>query len=129
MAKAKKDTKDFRNLEIKEWNATTFREYMKHLNIERFGIPCVSNNIRVENAMLSQMIKEFGKEVTKEFIEECVKRYRPSAGYPTVNFITMYRFMRAYELPRVLDRRRKQAMAEVAVKLYKETEIDVEDFF
>ena len=131
MAKAKIDKKDFRNLEVKDWNATTFREYIKHLNEERFGVPAVTFNVRTENSMISSMIKEYGKEITKAFVEECVRKYKPNGNYPTVNFATMYSYMKGYELPRVLDAQRKKMVAQEAVKVEKqiETEIDVNDFF
>ena len=129
MAKAKIDKKDWKNLEVKDWNATTFREYIKYLNVERFGVPAVTFNIRTENSMISAMIKEYGKEITKAFVEECVRKYKPNGNYPTVNFATMYSYMKGYELPRVVDAERKRIVAQQALEKEKQTEIDVEDFF
>lgn len=100
--KVKIDTKDFKNLPIDKWNSVTVREYIKYLNECRFGIPSVTFNVRQENAMICNFMKEYGKETTKAFIEACVKNYRPNPQYPTVNFATMYSYMKAYELPRVM---------------------------
>lgn len=100
--KVKIDTKDFKNLPLEKWNSTTIREYIKFLNKERFGIPSVTFNVRQENAMISKMIKEYGIEITVKFVKECVKNYRPNQQYPTVSFATMYSYMKAYELPRVM---------------------------
>ena len=129
----KLDTKDFRNLPLEKWNSTTIREYIKFLNIERFGIPAVTFNVRQENGMISKFVKEYGIETTKLFVEECVRKYRPNANYPTVNFATMYSYMKAYELPRVMkaqyeSNRLEQINARQQASI-KETIKDVENYF
>lgn len=129
----KLDTKDFRNLPLEKWNSTTIREYIKFLNIERFGIPAVTFNVRQENGMISKFIKEYGIETTKLFVEECVRKYRPNANYPAVNFATMYSYMKAYELPRVMkaqyeSNRLEQIKARQQASI-KETIKDVENYF
>ncbi|PEA53458.1 hypothetical protein CON64_18625 [Bacillus pseudomycoides] len=97
-------TKDWRNLPQEKWNGTTIREYINHLNVEKFGIPAVSNNVRRENAMIAAMIKAEGIEVVKEFVEVCVTSYKGSEQYPTVNFGFMYSFMKAQYLPKILNK-------------------------
>lgn len=131
--KVKIDTKDFNNLPLEKWNSTTIREYIKHLNIERFGIPAVTFNVRQENGMISKFIKEYGIETTKAFVEECVKSYRPNPNYPTVNFATMYSYMKAYELPRVMKKqfeanRLEQIKAKAQERIQATVE-DVENYF
>lgn len=128
MAK-KIDSKDFRTLPVEKWNATTFREYINYLNTERFGIPSVTFNIRQENGMISTFVKQYGKETTKLFIEECVRVYRPNANYPTINFAGMYSFMKGYELPRVLKRQQESAQANRAKVEAEELLKDIELYF
>lgn len=131
--KAKIDTKDFKNLPLEKWNSTTIREYIKFLNTERFGIPSVTFNVRQENAMISKMIKDYGIEITVEFVKECVRSYKPNAQYPTVSFATMYSYMKAYELPRVMKKRHEASRLE-QIKAKAQAEIkntvqDVENYF
>lgn len=126
--KKKLDTKDFRNLPLEKWNSTTIREYVKFLNMERFGIPSVTFNVCQENAMISKMIKEYGIEVTVAFVKECVKTYKPNAQYPTVSFATMYSYMKAYELPRVMKKRHEASRLEqIKVKAQAKINSKVED--
>lgn len=98
----KSNTKDWRNLEIERWNATTFREYLKYLHLEKFGIPYVPKNYAVEGRMLKRTWEEYGKLATKRFIEKCFEIYRPTQNYPGVNFGFMYSYMRGSVMPRVL---------------------------
>ena len=130
---AKTDTKNFKELPLEKWNSTTIREYIKFLNIERFGVPSVTFNVRQENGMVSKFIKDYGIETTKAFVEECVKKYRPNPNYPTVNFATMYSYMKSYELPRVMKaqyeaNRLEQIKAKAEASL-KSTVENVENYF
>lgn len=102
MAKNGAKTKDWRNLPVEKWNATTFREYMKFLHKERFGIPYVTNNHGAEGRMLKNTWEEYGKPATKRFIEVCFNEYRPTAKYPGLNYGFMYSYMRQRVMPRVL---------------------------
>lgn len=131
--KAKLDTKDFKNLPLEKWNSTTIREYVKYLNVCRFGIPSVTFNVRQENGMISKFVKDYGIEITKAFVEECVKSYRPNPNYPTVSFATMYSYMKAYELPRVMKAkheatRLEQIKAKAQANI-KSTVENVENYF
>ena len=116
MSKKKIDYKNYKELELEKWNATSFREYAKDLNIQKFGVPCITNNIRQENAVISNMIKEFGREAVKRFIEVSIERYRPNMQYPTINIMTMYSFGKAYELPRVLKELADKKKVQEAIK-------------
>lgn len=130
---SKINTKDFNNLPLDKWNSTTVREYVKHLNICRFGIPAVTFNVRQENGMISKFVKEYGIETTKAFVEACVKNYRPNPNYPTVNFATMYSYMKAYELPRVMkvqyEASRLEQIKAKAEASIRQTVQDVENYF
>ncbi len=130
MAKAKVDTKDFRSCPIEDWNGTTFREYVKHLNKEKYGIPCVSNNVMVENSMLKNFTKEYGNETTKKFFEECVKSHKGSDKYPTCNVGFMISYMKASVLPRVLQQDvKKSKIQELREQLQQTPQADVETYF
>jgi hypothetical protein len=102
MAKNGAKSKDWRNLPVEKWNATTFREYLKHLHMERFGIPYVTNSYGAEGRMLKNTWEEYGKPATKRFIERCIEEYKPKAEYPGVSYGFMYSYMRERVMKRVL---------------------------
>lgn len=130
MAKAKKDMKLWETIPVSEWNGTTFREYIKHLNKERFGIPSVTGSVQIENMQMKNFTKEYGNEVTKRFVEECVKTYTSyNPQYPTVNFMFMIKFMKERTLPKILGEQVKQDKLAKLREQLKESENDVEDYF
>lgn len=129
MAKAKVDTKDFTSCPIDKWNGTTFRNYIKHLNVEKYGVPSITNNVMIENSMIKNFTKEYGNGVAKQFVEECVKVHKGNDNYPTVNFGFMIRFMKESVLPRVLKQEvKKTKLQELREKLQEEQK-DVENYF
>jgi len=91
--------KDWRARELKDWTATTFHEYMKHLHKETYGTSYVIRDIKVHNACIKRMYEEYGKEVTKRFIELCFKNYKPSGKYAGANFMFFYTYLRERYLP------------------------------
>jgi hypothetical protein len=101
---AKSGAYDWRRLELKDWNATTFAAYLRYKHEERFGLPYVTNSYAAEARQIKSMYEEYGKEVVKDFIDECLRQYRPTAQYPTVSFFFMFSRMRERILPRVLKR-------------------------
>lgn len=130
MAKEKVNTKDFVNCPIEKWNGTTFREYAKHLNKEKYGIPCVSNNVMVENSMIKNLTKEVGNEVVKRFIEECVRTHQGNAKYPTCNIGFMITYMKASVLPRVMMGEVKKFKIQTLREQIQNEQIeDVENYF
>lgn len=104
MAKVKVDKKDW-TIELAEWNSTTIRSYINHLNEKKVGVPAITNNVRTENAVIAKMIKDYGIETIKAFVEECVNTHKPTEQYPTVNFMFMSGFMKANILPRVMKQK------------------------
>ena len=127
--KPKVNTKDWANLPKELWNATTVREYIKDLNVKGLGIPCISNNVRVENAMISKFIKDYGIETTVRFVKRCVDSYKPNPNYPTVNFTTMYSYMKQWELPRVMKAQLQESrLAEIKAKQVQKVS-NVEEYF
>lgn len=130
MVKEKVNTKDFNNCPIEKWNGTTFREYAKHLNVQKYGIPCVSNNVMVENAMVKNLTKEVGNEIVKKFVEECVRTHQGNAKYPTCNLGFMITYMKASVLPRVMQQEvKKSKIQELREQIQNEQVANVEDYF
>lgn len=130
MAKEKVDTKNWETCPIEKWNGTTFRNYIKHLNVQRFGIPSVTGSVQIENSQIKNFTKEYGNEVTKRFVEECVKTYSGNnPQYPTVNFMFMIRYMKERNLPKVLGETVKQNKLQKLREQLKEEQTDVEDYF
>lgn len=121
---AKVNTKDWQGLPIEKWNATTYREYMKHLHQAIYGIPYVANNYAVEGRFITNMRKEHGNEVVKRFIEKCFELHSPSEKYPGLNFGFMYSYLRERYLPLVL----KDIAREKYVSKRTNTKIDEEWF-
>jgi hypothetical protein len=106
---------DWQSRDINDWNTTTFRSYLQHTHEQRFGIAYVSRSIKVEAGMLSQAIKQYGKEALKEFIDECFLEYKPSPQYPSLTFGFMYSYMRERIMPKVLaEMARKERLAVAA---------------
>lgn len=105
----KVNSKDWREIDIESWNGTTFRAYMNELHLSKFGIPYVATNIRVENGMISNACKEWGKPVVKRFVEICIENYKPSVRFPGINFGFMYSYMKNY-VPRAMDEVRKETV-------------------
>lgn len=102
---------DWKARDIEDWNATTFRAYLADRHQERFGIPYVTNNIAAEARNIKRMYEQYGKQVTKDFIDECLRQYRPGPNYQGITFFFMFSYMRERVLPKVLkahmDRQRK----------------------
>lgn len=97
---------DWKSRDIEDWNATTFRAYLADRHEERFGIPYVSNNIGAEARNIKLMCEKYGKQVTKDFIDECLRQFRPNPNYPGITFFFMFSYMRERVLKQVLKRHR-----------------------
>ena len=100
--------KDWTLCPLSKWNATTARSYLQCLTQHRFKMDYISDNIRQENAIISQFIKQYGREVLKEFIRDCVKNYNPTKQYPIVTFGFMYTYQRKHILPAIIKKRQTQ---------------------
>lgn len=131
MAREKKqkiDTKDYVNTPIELWNGTTFREYTKHLNVER-GLPYIQGSPMLENQWIKQLVNEYGNENTKKFIELCVAEHKISDKFPTITIYFMKHFLLQNYMPRVLQVEiKKTKLQELREKLQEESK-DVENYF
>lgn len=97
---------DWETLPLSKWNSTTFRAYIDHLNMEKFGqaIIYTGATIKITNKLLKQNYEEFGKEAVKLFIEESVAGYAGNFSYPTIAFPIMIRFNKARLMPSCVAR-------------------------
>jgi hypothetical protein len=100
--------------ELKDWNATTFRAYLRDKHVERFGIPYTARNVRMEAAMIRRMIDEHGPAITKAFIDRCMEVYRPTESYPGINFAFMVGYMKERYLPPILREYKQKEILEKA---------------
>lgn len=100
--------KNWKATPVEAWNATTVRSYLQCLTQHRFKMDYISDNIRQENAIISQFINQYGREILKEFIRDCVKDYKPSKKYPFVTFGFMYTYQRKHILPSIIKKRQAQ---------------------
>lgn len=125
VAEKKEIRKSWRDCPIEAWNSTTTRDYLQCLTQHRFKMDYISDNIRQENAIISQFIKQYGREVLKEFIRDCVKDYRPTKQYPIVTFGFMYTHQRKHILPAIIKKR--QAQEERLKELEAQKEMDFVD--
>jgi hypothetical protein len=125
---AKVSTKDWQNLPIEKWNATTYRELMKHLSEQCFGLPYTAYNVKAENGMITNLRKEIGNEGVKRFIIECFKIYKPTPQYPALNFGFMYSFMRGDVIPRVLAEMQREKQVQERKQQSQVSEDDFNDW-
>lgn len=104
LAKAK--STDWRNRNIKDWNVTTFSVWFSEMVEVRYGVVkyLPFKNWSAEKGMLNRMIKEHGQDVVKDFLEACLKVYKPQGQYLhlTIGFAISY--MQNPHLHKVLNR-------------------------
>jgi hypothetical protein len=105
---------DWKARDIKDWNATTFRAYLRDKHQEIFGIEYTPYSVKTEAGMLANMKREHGPEIVKAFIDYCLRAYKPTREWPGVNFSFMYSKMRPWALPRVLQEYQRRQMMEKA---------------
>lgn len=92
---------------IEDWNTTTVRAYLRAKHEELLGIPYVAKNVKMEAGQIKWMLDNYGPEVTRAFIDECFRDYKPNPRFPGLNFWFMFTYMRNRVLPRVLEQMRK----------------------
>lgn len=95
---------NWKEREIKDWNAVTFRAYLTELHEKEYKSKYFTNSIRMENPCIKRMYTEFGKEVTKTFIDICFQNYKPRPPYRGVNFMFCYTYLRSKYLPLAIER-------------------------
>jgi hypothetical protein len=92
---------DWRNRDISDWNVSTFHAYLIDKNTELFsaeyvpfGKGPISRRWQTEKGQMKQAITAYGNVVLRAFIARCLKRHKPSADFPHINFGFMYAYMR-----------------------------------
>jgi len=108
MAKKLPHANNWKERKIEDWNANTFRAYLKDKHRAEKGLPYVSRSVQMEAGMIKRTYEEFGKEVTKRFIDKCFELYKPLNGKNSVNFAYMYSSMRSWVLPEVLEEMQRE---------------------
>lgn len=100
----KVNTKDWRNLDIKEWNNTTFTEYLKDKHFELFGISYApfGGTWGLEQGIIGTLIGTSSKknpkprtasnESVKDFIDKTFESYSPNKQYPGTSFGFMWTY-------------------------------------
>jgi len=104
--------KDWRARELKDWTAVTFHEYMKDRHKELYGTSYVARSIPIQNRNIKWMCEQYGKDVTKRFIDLCFQNYKPSGKYAGANFMFFFTYLRERYLPiaeRQIEKERKLA--------------------
>jgi hypothetical protein len=105
---------DYNARAIMDWNATSFRTYLADKHAERFGIPYVPRKITIEAKLIRNMIDEYGPEITRRFIDECFREYKPTPQYPSLNFVFMFSYMKERVIPRILAEVKRKEEREAA---------------
>lgn len=91
--------KDWKSRDIKDWSAVTFHEYLKYMHKQAYGTSYVTRNIKIQNACIKRMYQQYGKDVTKRFIDLCFKNFKPRGKYAGANFMFFYTYLREQYLP------------------------------
>ncbi|SHE65789.1 hypothetical protein SAMN05444392_102256 [Seinonella peptonophila] len=100
--------KDWRSRDIKDWNAVTFRAYIVNQHHLIFNSKYFTNSIQAENANIKRMYEEFGKEVTKVFIDICFQNFKPRPPYRGVSFMFCFSYLRSKYLPLAINQVEQQ---------------------
>jgi type III secretion system FlhB-like substrate exporter len=124
MAKTKPKATDWKNRDIADWNATTFRSYLADAHEEALGVPYVANSIPVEAKNIKRLIEENGPMVVKRFIDLCLENYKPSSMYPSINFMFMYSYMRERQLPRAIVQVRNDETKDAQTETTESMDVD-----
>lgn len=117
--KPRKRSKQFNweTLPLDEWNSTTFRVYLDHLNLEANGMETLeyilqdtkrNGIVRLTNIGLKRASEKYGKLELKLFLELCVANQKTNKTYPTVNYPFMERFMFQKYMPMAIEQAEKE---------------------
>lgn len=91
--------KRYDEVPVKDWNTTHFRQYMEDLHEDVLGVSYYpTGGIAADAGMLGSLIgtrkkpAKYEKELVREFIERCIRTYRPRAGFPGISLAFMLSF-------------------------------------
>lgn len=107
MAKAKLPAaKDWKARSIQDWNAHTFYAYLRDMHKEIRGVDYfAAKGVRVDMSLIKQTYEELGKEITKDFITQALRQYKPRGNFKVCTFMFMYTYMRATIVPTLQERK------------------------
>ncbi|PFJ08857.1 hypothetical protein COI90_32160, partial [Bacillus cereus] len=72
-----------------------------------------AKGIKVDLTLIKRTFDEHGKEITKRFIDKCLKEYKGSPQYMVCTFWFMHTFMKAQIMPQLqIEQQRAQDMTQ-----------------
>ncbi|MBH8600937.1 hypothetical protein [Thermoactinomyces sp. CICC 23799] len=104
--------KNWRELDINDWNAITFYEYLKYMHLKTYGTKYSVKNMVMHNGLVKRVYQKHGKQATKRFIELCFHRFKPRNGHKGANFIYFYTYLKKYMEDAEREIERKNRMVE-----------------
>lgn len=106
----------WRERELVDWNVTTFHAYLMEMCEARYGVPkyIPFRNWSCEKGMLKRFMDEHGNEITKEFIDVCLRNYKEKPDYPTLTFGFAYSYMQNPHLTKILQKKAQAKQVEDA---------------
>lgn len=105
----------WKELPFEKWNTNTFFAYLLDRHREVRSIDYVAGRGKqVDLRMIKDFVNTHGKEITRAFIDECLKQYKVTN---TRYMICTFTFMRTYMAAQILPQLQVQAQrAEEAAK-------------
>lgn len=117
MSKKLPPAKDWRARSIDQWNTHTFFAYLQHAHREELKVDYFSaKGIKIDLSMIKRTFDEFGKEITKMFIDQCLKQYTSSSQYKVCTFWFMRTYMIAQVMPKAQEEYKRMQDVQVAAE-------------
>ncbi|MCU5554882.1 hypothetical protein OCB15_18230 [Bacillus cereus] len=109
--------KNWKERNINDWNAVTFFNYLCDQHRKVRGIDYFSSRgVKMDNVAIKQTYEKYGKEETKEFIDQCLKEYAGSAKFKVCTFWFMRTYMIAQIMPQVQESIKRRGDLQVAAE-------------
>lgn len=109
--------KNWKERNINDWNAVTFFNYLCDQHRKVRGIDYFSSRgVKMDNVAIKQTYEKYGKEETKEFIDQCLKEYTGSAKFKVCTFWFMRTYMIAQIMPQVQESIKRRGDLQVAAE-------------
>ena len=116
--------KNWQERPVESWNTTTVKAYLSDKHPEKIGTPYFPfGTWDIEQKMIKTALTEYGGEVVKKFIDECLRTYEPSPQYAGISFGFMFKF-RNRELQRIIFESKKAEKADERIERLRQIEDD-----